>query len=89
MVRHDDVDPGGWTGVSPSKLIVPLDTHLHAIGRALGFTQRRQADRTAALEVSAAFRCLAPLDPVRFDFALTRLGIRNDTDRAAFLASCR
>ena len=36
MVRKDAVDPGGWDGVSPAQLIVPLDTHLYAISRALG-----------------------------------------------------
>ncbi|MDQ1256226.1 MAG: hypothetical protein QG656_822 [Candidatus Hydrogenedentes bacterium] len=89
MVRRDDVDPGGWTGVSPAQLVVPLDTHMFAIGRALGFTQRRQADGKTAVEMSAAFRQIVPQDPVRYDFALTRLGIRSDTDMAAFLASCR
>ena len=31
---------------------------------------------------------IAPDDPVRYDFALTRLGIRDDTDLPAFLARC-
>ncbi|MCX7026487.1 MAG: DUF2400 family protein, partial [Spirochaetes bacterium] len=30
MVRKDDVDPGGWTSVSPSRLVIPLDTHMAA-----------------------------------------------------------
>ncbi len=29
MVRRDEVDPGGWILVPASKLVVPLDTHLH------------------------------------------------------------
>jgi uncharacterized protein (TIGR02757 family) len=85
MVRRDDVDPGGWDDVPPSKLIVPLDTHMLKIGRALGLTQRSQADLRTAREVTAAFRALAPQDPVRYDFALTRLGIRHDADLDAFL----
>ena len=28
MVRCDAVDPGGWTGVSASRLVVPLDLHM-------------------------------------------------------------
>ena len=78
MVRSDDVDPGGWSGISPAKLIIPLDTHMHRIGSALGFTHRRQADIKTALEITEGFRMLAPEDPVRYDFALTRPGIRND-----------
>ena len=85
MVRRDDVDPGGWDHVPPSKLIVPLDTHMLRIGCALRLTQRKQADIRTAREVTAAFRAFAPADPVRYDFALTRLGIRHDADLDAFL----
>lgn len=88
MVRKDDVDPGGWDNVSMSRLIVPLDTHMHRICRAFKLTKRKQADMRAATEITAAFRMIAPEDPVRYDFALTRLGIRDDTDMAAFLKQC-
>lgn len=80
MVRHDAVDPGGWEGVPASKLVVPLDTHMHRIGLALGCTRRKQADGRAAAEVTAAFRAIAPEDPVRYDFALSRLGIRPEAN---------
>lgn len=85
MVRNDAVDPGCWRHVSPSILVAPLDTHMHRIARALGLTRRKQADARAAAEITAAFRALAPEDPVRYDFALTRLGIRRDTDLRGFL----
>lgn len=75
MVRKDDVDPGGWTDVPASKLIVPLDTHMHQISLALGLTQRKQADMKTAMEITQAFKKIAPKDPVRYDFALTRFGI--------------
>lgn len=78
MVRRDEVDPGGWDGVPASKLVVPLDTHMHRIGRMLGLTGRAQADIRTALELTGAFREFAPDDPVKYDFALTRLGIRDD-----------
>lgn len=88
LVRHDDVDPGGWTCVGPEKLIVPLDTHMHKIALALGMTTRKAADMRTALEITAAFRRIRPDDPVRYDFALTRLGIRDDLELPAFLARC-
>ncbi len=78
MVRRDDVDPGGWDSVSRVRLVVPLDTHLFRIARTLGFTGRKSADLAAALEITERFREIAPDDPVRYDFALTRLGIRAD-----------
>jgi uncharacterized protein (TIGR02757 family) len=80
MVRKDDVDPGGWDTVPRSKLIIPLDTHMHRICLALRLTQRKQADMRTATQITAAFRTIAPEDPVKYDFALTRLGIRDDTD---------
>ncbi len=80
MVRADEVDPGGWGRVPARKLVVPIDTHMHRICLALGFTRRRQATLGTALEVTAAFRELAPRDPARYDFALTRPGIRGDGD---------
>ena len=78
MVREDRVDPGGWDRVAPSKLIIPLDTHMHRIAIGLGFTNRRCATMKTALEITRAFREIDPEDPVRYDFALTRLGIRKD-----------
>jgi uncharacterized protein (TIGR02757 family) len=80
MVRKDAVDPGGWDRVPRSLLIVPLDTHMHRVGLALGFTQRKQADGKTALEITEGFRRLCPEDPVRYDFALTRPGIRDGFD---------
>lgn len=75
MIRRDAVDPGGWEGIRQSMLIVPLDTHMFRICRGAGFTRRKQADLKAAVEITAAFRRFSPEDPVKYDFALTRLGI--------------
>ena len=78
MVRKDEVDPGGWEGISPSKLIIPLDTHMHTISLGLGLTNKKQANMRTALEITSGFKNLAPDDPVKYDFALTRFGIRDD-----------
>ena len=89
MVRQDDIDPGGWDLVPVSKLIIPLDTHMHRICRMLDLTRRKQADMRTALEITHAFRRIAPDDPVRYDFALTRLGIREDADLEGFLSKVK
>ncbi|MHB8896792.1 MAG: TIGR02757 family protein [Candidatus Geothermincolia bacterium] len=86
MVRRDEVDPGGWQGVSPAMLLIPLDTHMHRTGLALGFTTRRQAGLRTAMEITEGFRVIAPDDPVRYDFCLTRLGIRTGLSLDDFLA---
>lgn len=88
MVRSDEVDPGGWDGVPASQLIVPLDTHMHRCALALGLTRRRQADLGTAVEITDAFRQICPEDPVKFDFSLTRLGIRTELDFSGFLSKC-
>lgn len=89
LVRRDEVDPGGWEGVSPALLIVPMDTHMHQVGVSLGLCGPGQTGGRAALAITEAFRAIQPLDPVRYDFALTRLGIRKELDLEGFLAGCR
>ncbi len=88
MVRADAVDPGGWTVLSPARLIMPLDTHIHRLARQWGLTGRSSADGRTALEVTEAFRRVRPDDPVRYDFALSRIGIRTDVERPFDLSRC-
>jgi uncharacterized protein (TIGR02757 family) len=78
MVRKDQVDPGGWDNVPCSALVVPLDTHMFRVGTLMGFTRQKQASLKAALEITRGFRTLVPHDPVRYDFCLTRFGIRRE-----------
>jgi uncharacterized protein (TIGR02757 family) len=86
MVRRDDVDPGGWQSVKPCDIIVPLDTHMFRIATGLGFVRRRSADGGAAAEATEGFRAICPSDPVRYDFALTRFGIRTGMSVGELLA---
>ena len=78
MVRKDDVDPGGWKGIPAGKLVIPLDTHMQTIGRKLKLTRRKAPGLPMALEITESFRRFSPDDPVKYDFALTRFGIRAD-----------
>ncbi|MEE9614775.1 MAG: DUF2400 family protein, partial [Thermodesulfobacteriota bacterium] len=79
MVRRGDgLDFGLWKGVSPSKLIIPLDTHIARISRYLGLTSRNSADWAMAEEVTDSLRKLDPLDPTKYDFSLSRLGILDE-----------
>ncbi|MBU4425369.1 MAG: DUF2400 domain-containing protein, partial [Proteobacteria bacterium] len=67
---------------------VPLDTHMHRICSLLKLTHRKNADMRTVKEITRAFRRIEPEDPVRYDFALTRLGIRRDADPDALLRIC-
>jgi uncharacterized protein (TIGR02757 family) len=82
MARRDAVDPGPWTSVSRARLVVPLDTHMFRIAGRLGLTSRRQADLKTAQEITRGFARYSPRDPVKYDFALTRMGINPDCDDA-------
>jgi uncharacterized protein (TIGR02757 family) len=77
MVRRDQIDMGVWTGVSPARLVVPLDTHVIRVGRCLRLTRRRTPGWTMAAEITASLRALDPADPVRYDFSLCHLGMMN------------
>lgn len=78
MVRKDVIDPGGWDNVPASKLIFPLDVHIHRMGISLDLTRRKQADMRTALEITAVFRKILPEDPLRYDFTLCRMGMEGE-----------
>ena len=75
MVRHDSVDPGGWTAIRPAQLVVPLDTHTIRVGQCLGLTRRRSPGWKMAMDITNALRTVDAADPVRYDFALCHLSM--------------
>ncbi|TAK15928.1 MAG: TIGR02757 family protein [Acidobacteria bacterium] len=75
MIRRDGVDPGGWTRIPASKLLVPLDTHTIRVGKCLGLTRRVSPGWKMAADITAALRAADPQDPVRYDFALCHLSM--------------
>jgi uncharacterized protein (TIGR02757 family) len=77
MVRRDEVDLGVWTRVPPSKLIVPLDTHVIRLGRCLRLTKYISPGWKMASDITASLRRLDPGDPVRFDFSICHVGMMN------------
>ena len=85
MVRKDAVDPGGWQGIDRNKLVIPLDVHMSRIALRMGLTERKSCGIRTALEITEAFRNINASDPVKYDFALTRFGIRNDLAEPRFL----
>jgi uncharacterized protein (TIGR02757 family) len=77
MVRRDAIDPGGWDAVPASKLVVPLDTHVIRLGQCLRLTRYTSPGWRMASDITASLRRLDADDPVRFDFSLCHLGMRN------------
>lgn len=75
MVREDNVDLGLWREyICPSELLLPLDTHTFGVCRALGLLNRKSYDFKAVLEVSENLARFDKDDPIKYDFALYRLG---------------
>jgi len=75
MVRDDDVDTGLWKSIEKTRLIVPIDVHMSRLCKILGLYNRRTASLSAAVEITESFAEIEPDDPVKYDFALSRIGI--------------
>lgn len=77
MVRNDrrGVHFGLWKGISPGDLMIPLDTHVGRVARALGLLTRKSNDWQAVEELTAELRKIDPDDPCKFDFSLFGLGL--------------
>ncbi|MGB5268202.1 MAG: TIGR02757 family protein [Polyangiales bacterium] len=88
MIRSaDGVDLGLWP-ISPSVLLIPVDTHIHRISLNLGLTNRRTASWATAEEITAALRKFDSADPVKYDFALCHLGVSRDCPSRRDLIKC-
>ncbi len=57
------------------QLLMPLDTHTGRIAQKFGLTHRKTLNWTAAVEVTNLLKTLDPDDPVKYDFALCKLGM--------------
>jgi uncharacterized protein (TIGR02757 family) len=77
MVRRDALDLGVWSRVSPSKLVVPLDTHVIRVGRCLQLTRYTSPGWAMARDITASLQQIDPDDPIRYDFSICHLGMMN------------
>ncbi len=74
MVRDDAIDMGLWSQVDRKDLILPLDTHTFKMGHKFGLLKRKSYDLEAAWEMTQKLKSFDGDDPVKYDFALYRLG---------------
>ncbi len=75
MVRCDEVDVGLWKSIDQAKLVVPVDVHMGRLCRILGLHNRKTTSLSTAVRITEGFARIQPGDPVRYDFALSRIGI--------------
>jgi uncharacterized protein (TIGR02757 family) len=89
MVRPaDGIDCGVWSQVAPSRLVIPLDTHIARISRYIGLTETASPGWRMAEDITASLRLLDPGDPLKYDFALCHLGIAGDCPKKRDWAKC-
>jgi len=74
MVRKDELDMGLWSKIDKKDLLMPLDTHTFKVSRRLGLLGRKTYDMKASIELTDTLRSFDEKDPIKYDFALYRLG---------------
>ncbi len=74
MVRRDAIDMGLWQSVAKSDLLMPLDTHTFNVAKRFGLLQRKSCDLLASVELTNRLKEYDAHDPVKYDFALYRIG---------------
>lgn len=74
MVRKDALDLGLWSKIDKKDLIMPLDTHTFKVSQRLGLLKRKTYDMKAAIEITKRLAKFDKSDPIKYDFALYRLG---------------
>lgn len=74
MVREDSLDMGLWSKIDKKDLLMPLDTHTFKVSQRLGLLSRKTYDMKAVIELTETLKTFDATDPIKYDFALYRLG---------------
>jgi uncharacterized protein (TIGR02757 family) len=81
MVRDDELDMGLWKSVKKSSLLIPLDVHTFNVSKKLGLLNRKTYDFKAVIELTQTLRSFDPTDPIKYDFAIYRLGQSKEIEK--------
>lgn len=74
MVRSDSLDMGLWSKIDKKDLLMPLDTHTFNVSRTFKLLKRKSCDMKASIELTKKLAKFDDQDPIKYDFALYRLG---------------
>ncbi len=74
MVRNDNIDLGLWKNIDKKDLLIPLDTHTFNVSKKIGLLKRKTYDFKAVVELTNKLKEFDSHDPVKYDFAIYRLG---------------
>lgn len=78
MVRKDDIDFGLWKSFDRRDLVYPIDTHILRFAYKNGIVSNETNSLKNALKITKFFSDTNPLDPLKYDFTITRLGMVNN-----------
>ncbi|GJQ61778.1 MAG: TIGR02757 family protein [Melioribacteraceae bacterium] len=76
VVRNDELDFGLWKEIPPSKLVIPVDTHVAKICKELGLTTKKNLTWGMAEEITENLKEFDADDPIKYDFAICHIGMR-------------
>jgi len=79
MIRKDELDFGLWNEIPPSKLVIPVDTHVAKICKQLKLTKKKNESWQMAEEITEHLKRFDASDPVKYDFAICHIGMRKLT----------
>jgi len=88
MVRKDNIDLGIWKIIKPAQLLFPLDTHTSRICFYLGLSENENANLKNALIITKNLKYICEDDPVKYDFAISRLGILRECPKRKNIGKC-
>ena len=88
MARDGWPDLGLWKQYPKEALVIPVDTHVARIARFVRLSSRATPDGRMAQEITAALRRCDPMDPLKYDFAISHLGILGDCPGLRRKATC-
>ena len=74
MVRKDALDLGIWSKIDKKDLLMPLDTHTFKVSQKLGLLHHKTYNMKAVLALTETLKGFDVSDPIKYDFALYRLG---------------
>ena len=74
MLWFVTLDLGLWKKIDKKDLILPLDTHTFKVSKKLGLLENRTYNLKSALEISQKLKEFDANDPIKYDFAIYRLG---------------
>lgn len=75
MVLNCFPDFNIYRNINENSLILPLDTHIQKIGKILNLTKRKSVDKKMAEEITDSLTKIMGEPGIRYDFALSRIGI--------------